>query len=227
MKQLVSLIGTRTPTGGPGGRILSDYTHPLPFGVGPDSGDVAFISNAENWKQFNEGFIVRVALTGPHMADIPYSTQAINAIPAAKGDDRSEESQPGPFAEFLDKEFTAHSEQDVSKAREQLAGAINAALEDGRGEISDETALTAAELLGVAEQYKDIHEVLTYITSDNDAITKVTDWLGNYVVMKSRSFEDPVVHFKIRGYKECVDSDQAKDVAHLFLSCLKQKPTDA
>ena len=224
MKQLVSSIGTLT-----GGQILTEYARPALDHIETGLGNVVVITNAEKtyWKHVNEDVIAQGAITVPYPAETPYSFRIIGATPVEKYAEQTTESDPGPIGEFLDKEFAAHSDQDVTNAREKLADAINAAAEDGRGEISDETALTAAELLGVAEQYKGVHEVLTYITSDNDAITKVTDWLGNYVVMKSRSFEDPVVHLKIRGYKECEDSDQAKDVANLFLSCLKQKPSDA
>ena len=129
-------------------------------------------------------------------------------------------------SELLARETESLTER-VAKAREELAKPIEDALEDGRGELSDETVLAANDMLDAADQFQDEHEVLTYVTSDNDAITKVSDWLGNYVVMKSRSDDKSVVHFKMRSYKEFERRDQAKAFALSLLGCLKSRPTES
>ena len=187
-------------------------------------------ANPEIWKFLNRGFSVHALRSSTQEVPL-FPGQAIDLTAIRNYADDADVliglTIESPADGFGDWGTNFPTDDDVAKARQRFEKPINDALEDGRGDLSDDTALAASDMLDAADRFRNEHEVLTYVTSDNDAITKVSDWRGNYVVMKSRSDDKSVVHFNIRSYKEFDRRDEAKKFALSLLGCLKRRSTES
>ena len=128
--------------------------------------------------------------------------------------------------EFVDEQFAGNpfTPEQVGRAREELKDPVADAIEDDCPEPDDVTAVLTWEMQKMADEFNDDHETLTYFTSERDGITKVKDWLGNYVVMKSRNDHKSVIHFNMRGYREFNQPSQARAFARALLESLKRRP---
>lgn len=125
--------------------------------------------------------------------------------------------------------YTIHDDEYSSKlmqSRLRLKNALDESEDNMFPEPTHGAMMGAYDNLVNVDRIASGHDVKTFVASQEDVVTNVTDHKGNYVVFMNRSDGTVAVHFNICSYQEY---DTQGDVPQVFveslLSSLK-RPTE-